>query len=59
MAIDSTNINKANNHLSFIAELAELKIPRHMTLEIQVLAWDRYNLSNYVNTRTKCFYKPH
>ena len=43
MAIDSTNINKANNHLSFIAELAELKIPRHMTLEIQVLAWDRYN----------------
>jgi hypothetical protein len=43
MAIDSTNINKANNHLSFIAELAELKRPRHMTLEIQVLAWDRYN----------------
>ena len=41
MVINSTNINKTNNQLSF--ELTELKKrPQQMKLEIQVLAWDRH-----------------
>jgi hypothetical protein len=35
------NINKAINYLS--SQLIEyIKRPRHMTLEIQVLVWDRH-----------------
>jgi hypothetical protein len=40
MIINSTNNNKTNNYLS--SELIEnKKNPRHMTLEIHVLPWDR------------------
>jgi hypothetical protein len=40
MVINSTNINKANNHL--LNPLNTQKIPQHMALEIQVLDWDRH-----------------
>ena len=38
MANNSTNINKTNNHLS----LQPHWTPRHMTLHIHVLVWDRH-----------------
>jgi hypothetical protein len=42
MIINSTNINKMNNHISF--ELAEQKKSQlHTMLEIQVLVWDTQN----------------
>jgi len=42
MVNNSTNIDKTNNHLS--PPLTEQKNkPRHMTLEIQVPAWNRHN----------------
>ena len=37
----STNVNKTNNHLS--SQLIEHKKDHgHMTLEIQILAWDKH-----------------
>jgi hypothetical protein len=42
MAINSTNINKMNNHLSFKLNSLTQKRPLHTMLEIQVLAWDRH-----------------
>jgi hypothetical protein len=39
MVSKSTNINKANNHLS--PQIIEHK--KDKTLEIQLLAWDRQN----------------
>ena len=39
MVNNSTNINKMNNQPS--PEIIEPR-PRHITLEIQVLAWDRH-----------------
>jgi len=41
MVINSTNINKTNNHLSPLL-IVHRKIPWHITLEILVLAWDRH-----------------
>ena len=40
MVINSTNINKANNHLSYSQNSLNSKRPQLMTLEI--LAWDRH-----------------
>jgi hypothetical protein len=41
MVNNSININKMNNHLSYL--LAEQKkTPRYMRLKTQVLAWDRH-----------------
>ena len=40
MVNDFNNINKMKNHFS--SQILEQKIkPRHMKLEIQVLAWDK------------------
>ena len=41
MVINSTNINKMNNHL-ILNELTEHKKIINVTLEIQGLAWDRH-----------------
>jgi hypothetical protein len=41
MVNNSTNINKANNHLSS-QPIEHKKDSWQMTLEIQVLAWDRH-----------------
>ena len=41
MVNNSTNINKTNNHLSFQNNWTQ-KRPTHMTLEIQVLTWERH-----------------
>jgi len=42
--INAANINKMKNYLSFsFTEHKTKGEPRHMTLEIQVLAWDRHN----------------
>jgi hypothetical protein len=44
MVINSTNINKTKNHLSSEPNsLNTMKRPRHMTLEIQILAWNKHN----------------
>jgi hypothetical protein len=39
---NSTKINKTNNHLSPSLTEQTKKGPQHMTVEIQVLAWDRH-----------------
>ena len=41
MVNNSTNINKTNNHLS-LSPLTQKNHPRHMTLEIRVMACDIY-----------------
>jgi len=44
MVINSTNINKTKNHLSSEPNsLNTKKRPRHMTLEIQILVWNKHN----------------
>jgi hypothetical protein len=41
---------KQNNHLSFwFSSLKIKKRPLHMTLEIQLLAWDRQNHAAWLN----------
>jgi len=42
MVINSPNINKTNNHLLSKLNSRNTKRSRNMTLEIQVLAWDRH-----------------
>ena len=42
MVNNSTNINKTNNHLSPEFQITEHIEDHNMTLEIQVLAWDRH-----------------
>jgi len=42
MVINSTNINKAN--LSSLLNPFNTKETKHMTLEIQILAWDNTNM---------------
>ena len=42
MVINSTNINKTYNHLSSKLNSLSTQKPRHMTLGIQVLTWDRH-----------------
>jgi len=37
MFINSTNINKPDNHLLFLKLTEHKENPRHMTLEIQIL----------------------
>ena len=41
MDINSTNINKTNNYLTSSLNSLKTKKSRHVTLEIQVLAWDK------------------
>ena len=41
MVNNATNINETNSHLPDSRN--EHKKTRHMTLEIQVMAWNRYN----------------
>ena len=41
MDINSTNINKTNNYLTSSLNSLKTKRSRHVTLEIQVLAWDK------------------
>ena len=41
MVVNSTNINKTDNRPS--SELNSPNTKRHMTLEIQILAWDFVN----------------
>ena len=40
MVINSSNINNTNNHLNWTHRTQNR--PRHMTLEIQIMAWDRH-----------------
>ena len=37
MCINSTDINKRNNHLSFYLNSLDIKWPQHITLKVQVL----------------------
>ena len=43
VVINAININKPNYHLSAELDSLNIQIPRHVTLEIQVLACDMDN----------------
>ena len=56
MVINSTNINKTNNHLS--SKITQ-KRRQHVTLKIHILAWDKHNNVAGLNQLIRSQPSPH